>query len=310
MLCYGDLECEAGSSVLVTTDYARRVPTLRWCADDDFDDFKRGIRLGATDSGFDPALLRFVVTARTGSLKTCEIVLSHPVSECHGLDNPSRIGERPDGSRPDAFCADSHGAVVDVYVALSRDVKVSAEHPLRPSRVGTWLAHATFRLRCESDAEIFRPVPLDDEKREQLNLPKGTISFTEFDGDVADPSSGVEVATFWVDEDLLAAIDAQARSPQAAQIQRQLMVAFLSDVIAEYAARHREDENGAGDHYRDVKDSLIGRVVRLLADRVKPVRDRDQVLRTLRDKPAEAVAMAQDACGLLAAARKSMAPQE
>jgi hypothetical protein len=310
VLCYGDLECEADSSLLVADDFTRREPTLRWCADDDFDHFKRDIRLGATESGFAPALLRFVVTARTGSLKTCEIVLTHPVSECHGLDNPSRIGRRPDGSRPDAFCADSHGAVVDVYVALARDVNVSAGHPLRPSRAGTWLAHATFRLRCESDAELFRPVPLDDGERERLGLTEGTVSFTEFDDDIADPSSGVEAATFWVDDGLLAAIDAQARSPQAAQLQRQLMVAFLSDVIAGYASRRREDETGAGDDYSDVKDSLIGRVVRLLADRVKPGRDRDQVLRTVRENPAEAVAMAQDACGLLVAARKSMEPQE
>ena len=280
VLSYGDLECEAGASVLVTTEYARRVPTLRWCSDDDFDDFKRNVRLGATESGFDPALLTFIVTARSPLLKTCEIVLCHPVSGCHDLSNPSRIGERTDGTRWDAFLADSHGAFVDAYVALTRDVNVSSERPLRPSRAGTWLAHVRFRLRCDSDAELFRPLPLDDEHRKELNVPKGTVSFTEIDDDVADPSAGVELARFWVDEALLEAINAQARSPQAAHLQRQLMATFLSDVVAAYATRGSNPDDP--ENYEDLKESLIGRVARLLADRSKPRRDRDDVLRLCR----------------------------
>ena len=308
VLHYGDLECEAGESVLVTTEYARHVPKLRWCAAADFDDFKRNVRLGATDSGFDPAWLAFVVTARTGSLKTCEIVLCHPVSGCQSLSNPSAIGERPDGTRWDAFSADSHGAFVDVYVALTRDVNVSPEHPLRPSRAGTWLAHASFRVRCESDAELFRPLPLDDEDRMRLQLPKRTASFTEVDSDVADPSAGVESARFWVDKALLEAIDAQARSPRAAHVQRQMMAAFLTDVIAAYAAREA-DQDGPGT-YEDLKESLIGRVARLLADQSKPRRDRDDVLSLCSRDPAKAVALVQDVCALLPAALESLESQE
>ena len=311
VLHYGDLECEAGASVLVTTEYARRAPTLRWCSDGGFDDFKRNVRVGATDSGFDPALLAFVVTARTGSLKTCEIVLCHPVSDCHDLSNPSPIGERPDGTRWDAFSADSHGAFVDAYVVLTRDVNVSPEHPLRPSRAGTWLAHASFRLRCESDAELFRPLPLDDEDRELLKLPKGTVSFTDVDSDVADPSSGVESARFWVDKALLEAVDAQAHSPRAAHVQRQMMAAFLTDVIAAYAARGADQDGPTPyDAYEDLKESLIGRVARLLADRSKPRRDRDDVLRLCRREPAKAAALAQHVCALLPAALKSLESQE
>ena len=308
VLHYGDLECEEGNSVLVTTEFARRVPTLRWCNDADFDDFKRDVRVGATESGFDPALLTFVVTARTGSLKACEIVLCHPVSECRDLSNPSRIGERVDGSRWDAFCAGSHGAVVDAYVALTRDVNVAPERPLRPSRAGTWLAHATFRLRCESDAELFRPLPLDDERRQELELPKSTVSFTQIDDDVADSQAGLEIARFWVDQGLLEAIDAQARSPQAAYLQRQLMVAFFSDVVAEYA--RRDAGTDGPDNYEDLEESLIGRIARLLADRSRPRRDRDDVLRLCRRDPAKAVVLAQDVCAVLPAALKSLEAQE
>lgn len=308
VLHYGDLACEAGNSVLVTTEYARRVPTLRWSSNDGFEDFKRDVRVGATDSGFDPALLTFVVTVRTGSLKTCEIVLLHPVSGCHELSNPSRIGERADGTRWDAFCADSHGAVVDAYVALTRDVNVSPERPLRPSRAGTWLAHATFRLRCESGAELFRPLPLDDERRQEFQLPKGTASFTQIDDDIADPQAGVEIAVFWVDKSLLETINAQARSPQAAYLQRQLMVCFFSDVVAEYA--RRDTDTDGPDNYEDLKESLIGRIVRLLADRSRPRRDRNDVLRLCRQDPAKAVALAQDVCAALPAALKSLEAQE
>ncbi|MXW96329.1 MAG: hypothetical protein F4110_02000 [Acidimicrobiaceae bacterium] len=309
VLHYGDLQCEAGDSVLVTTEYARRVPTLRWCSDDDFEHFKRNIGLGETEPGFDPALLTLVVTARTGSLKTCEIVLCRPVSECHDLDNPSRIGERRDGTRWTAFSADSHGAFVDAYVALRRDVDVSPEQPLRPSRAGTWLAHARFRLRCESDAELFRPLPLDEEDRKRLQLPKGTVSFTEVANDVADPSAGVESARFWVDKALLEAIDAQARSPWAAHVQRQMMASFLTDVIAAHAAREA-DADGPDDAYEDLKESLIGRVARLLADRSKPRRDRDDVLHICRRDPAMAVAFAQDVCALLPAVLESLESKE
>ncbi len=183
------------------------------------------------------------------------MVFAHSVSECHGLSNPIDLSARPDGARPDAFCADSHGAVVDAYVALVRDVNTSAGRSMRPYRVGTWLAHATFRLRCDSESELFRPHPLSDEERRNLKLPSGTVSYTEIDGDLTDALDGGESARFWVDKELLVEIDAGARTSQAEFLQRQLMADFITDVITAFASQ----TDGEISSYADVADSLVGR---------------------------------------------------
>ena len=306
---YGGLQCPPGGRVLVEDrSFGLRSPVLEWVPEPSFEDFKRDLALGATATGLDKSLLCLAVTARSGYLKHCELVYCRRLDDLEGLDRVVRLGDRPGGSRREVFRAARHGAMIDAYVALHRGVEPA---PLRPSRVGAWLAHASFRIQCEIDSELFRPMPLDDKNRTRLDLCSGTSRFLELEGtSLAEPLASAEVPTLWVDEQLLGELDRMSASAVARHLQAQLALDVIGGVIFEFA-RVASGAEAMADEYRDatydvVKDSLIGRMVRFVAGPGATDSQRDQVLRTCRDNPRIVVAWAEDVVGLRAAALKSL----
>ena len=308
---YSGLQCTPGGRVLVEDrSFGLRSPVLEWAPEPSFAEFKRDLALGATTTGLDKSLLCLAVTARSGYLKLCELVYCRRLDDLEGLGRVVRLDERPGGSRREVFRAARHGAVIDAYVALHRGVEPA---PLRPSRVGAWLAHASFRIECESDSELFRPMPLDDKNRNRLKLRASTSRFLELEGtSLAEPLANAEVPTLWVDEQLLGELDRMSASAVARHLQAQLALEVIGGVIFEFARL----ASGAGDtvmadDYRDatydaVKDSLIGRIARLVAGPGATDSQRDLMLRTCRDNPRLVVAWAEEAVGLRAAALKSL----
>ena len=260
------------------------LPVLEWSSKQQFEEFKRDLALGAIGTGIDKSLLCLAVTARSGYLKLCERVYFHSLDDLDGLDRKVRLGERPDGSRREVFCAESHGAAIDAYVALRRPISPAA---LRPSRMGAWFAHASFRVECESHPELFRPQPLDDENRRRLRLGHDTMRFLELDASsLTLPFAEGDVPTFWVDEQLLSDLDRQGGSAVAQHIQRHLALDFVGGVILEFA-RHADEDASAP--YEEVRDSLIGKVARLLAGSRADDSQRDSRLKLCREDPKRAL---------------------
>ena len=299
---YGDRRCKAGEHVLIEDrTFGMRLPILQWSSEEHFEDFKRDLALGAVEMGIHESHLCLAVTARSGYLKLCERVYYHPLDDLDRLDRKVRLGEAPDGSRRQVFCAESHGAVVDAYIALRRPINVA---PLRPSRTAAWFAHASFRVECESEPDLFRPQPLDDDSRQKLGLAQETVRFLELDAsNLTLPLAEGDVPTFWVDEQLLTGLDRQGGSAVAQHFQRHLALDFVVGVILEFARNADEDEVAS---YEDIRDSLIGRVARLLAGTRADDSQRDSRLRLCRTNPGRAVALAEHAVGLRSAALKSL----
>ena len=299
---YGDLRCAAGERVLVEDGrFGMRPPILEWCPEQHFAQFKRDLALGAVDTHIDKALLCLAVTARSAYLKMCELVYCHPLSDLERLERRVRLDHGPDGSRRRVFCAETHGAVVDAYIALRRPVK---PRPFTPSRSGAWFGRASFRIECQSDAELFRPQPLDDEERARLGLADGAMRFLELDADsLTVPLTEADVPTLWVDEQLLTDLDRHGRSAVAQHIQRQLALDVIAGVVFEFARSRDEDATML---YEDLKDSLIGKVVRLLAGTRADDAQRDNMVKRCRNDPRWAIAHAEDAVGLRASALKSL----
>ena len=299
---YGDRRCKAGEHVLIEDrTFGMRLPILQWSSEEHFEDFKRDLALGAVGMGIHESHLCLAVTARSGYLKLCERVYYQPLDDLDRLDRKVRLGEAPDGSRRQAFCAESHGAVVDAYIALRRPINAA---PLRPSRTAAWFAHASFRVECESEPDLFRPQPLDDDNRQKLGLAQETVRFLELDAsNLTLPLAEGDVPTFWVDEQLLTGLDRQGGSAVAQHFQRHLALDFIVGVILEFARNADEDEVAS---YEDIGDSLIGRVARLLAGTRADDSQRDSMLRLCRKNPGRAVAWAEHAVGLRSAALKSL----
>ncbi|MDE0700267.1 MAG: hypothetical protein OXH61_06055 [Acidimicrobiaceae bacterium] len=291
-----DLPCRAGSSLTVDDGtFVRREVRLVWAAEGDFDRFRTKLTNAALETGVHPRWLRLVVVARSGSLKLAEKLVDHGLERLEDLERCTRLDRRPNGDRTPVFCAGSHGAVIDAYVALSPDWTSGtlAERRL-PKRSSSWLARATFRLDARaSSAVLFRPRPLTEAKREEFGLPQGTLRFIDLGGqDLAEVIEGTPDVDVLVDEETLAALNANSASKAAVWFQQQLLLDFVSAVVFEYA---RVSGKSTSASYDDVKDSIIGKVVQLVAPGVET---RDRMLRDCRDRPTYVVARAEDVIGL------------
>ncbi|MCY3559880.1 MAG: hypothetical protein OXH20_01710 [bacterium] len=311
VLRFGDLTCKAGQAVTVDDGtFALGTVSLAWAAADGFSAFKSDLSAGAESMGIDSRQVALAVTARSSGLKLHELVFEQSFADLGDLD-PSVVIEGAAGvSRRAVFLAETHGAFVDAYIVLTQDLEPSLRRVgMRPSRAGTWLARASFRVRTTAERELFRPHPLDAENRRRLGLGAETLTFVEFDGDdLLERFDEGGVLTYWVDEELLGMLDAQRASPQAQYLQRRLVVDLISAIVHALAGS-LDDEHGEDRHrsYDELKDSIVGRVVRYVSSAAKT--DRDEVLKLCRERPEVAVAMAEDAVGLRGAVLKSMVLQ-
>lgn len=306
VLGFGNERCAAGKSISIRDDYERCAVTLHWAAPDHFADFVQRLREGVVGSGLRLADTCVVATARSGYLKSSSVIFRHSLDDPSALTQAPRLDVTPTGERHEVFRSATHGVTVDTYVALAETLPEEHRAPLVPWRVGTWLSHTRFRVSCWEDAELFRPQPLDQQRRDELGLPEGTVTFAEFDGDVADPESdSADVCTFWVDEELLQTLDAQARSAAADLLQRWLFAEFVSSVVSHYSA----GVSGASappDRMDDLQGSLFGRVVLLLAGRRASEDELDSLVRVCAKSPTGALAIAQDRLGLRRSAISSL----
>ena len=305
---YGDLQCGVGERMLIEDrSFGMRSPTLSWSPEHQFKRFKQDLVTGIAATGLDASHLSLVVTARSGHLKLSEVAYCHPLADMAGINREIRLGNQLDGSRRAVFSTETHGATVDAYIALRRTIPTV---PLRPFRIATWLVRASFRIECESDSSLFRPRPLDEENRRRLRLRGGVTRFIEFEGgDLTDPISGGEIPTLWVDELLITDLDRMRNSPLARHLQLQLALDFISGVVFEFS-RKAAGGDRRGEYavltYEDIKDSLLGRVVRFIAGSRAGSDQRQQVLKVCRDDPRLVIAWAEDSVGARAATFKAL----
>ena len=304
VLNFGSLPCVPGGSILVDDGtFASRKPILVWTSEEGFEDFRRGLHNGAIGMGLAPSLLCLAVTARSGPLKLHELTYRRLLSQMQELDRAVPLGDRPDGSRRDVFCLDTHGVTVDAWVALADGVRRSDDKPLRPWRVGTWLARATFQINCHSGAQLFRPQPLDDERRRYLRLDKDSVRYVELeDVSLDEPIEASDAPVFWVDEQLLNELSDRRGSAVARYLQLQLAVDFIAAAVQQYAGVQHDRRLA----YDEVKDSLIGRIVRFVAGSGATDERRDQILRMCRDEPRRVIALAEHAAGVRPSMLKSL----
>ena len=173
-----------------------------------------------------------------------------------------------------------------------------ALQPLRPSLRSTWLAQVKFSIACSvSEANIFRFTPLDDANRTRLGIDKHATRFVEIEsGDLTDAMSRSNMPTFWVDEQLLHMLDSLSSSPLAKLQQIQLAVDFISAVVFEFSQQCRYLGSAPTAtaaqtplSYDDVKASIIGKIVNLVAGPKATKDEREHVLKSCVEDPRKVV---------------------
>ncbi len=240
--------------------------------------------LAATD-------VELLVIASTPRLKTSEIVRRVPAAELSGEGIDIARGQE----RPVAFQAPFGGCVVEVYLALSAQQDPA---PLRPWRRGTWLARCRFTVATGFGEIGFTPIPLDDELRDKLDLPLGTIRYADLDSPLGS-ATAAESLRLYVDAGVLAALTDVPYTAASKMVQLQLFLDVVTAVLMHEDVRSSQRAL----RYDEIEDSVLARLV----DRVAGVSPgnaaesgelrshRDQVLRWAFEEPGQFMAHAENA---------------
>ncbi|WP_419919385.1 hypothetical protein [Candidatus Poriferisocius sp.] len=304
VLQFGSQQCTAGGSVSVRDDFQQCAVILNWMPSGQHVHFVRRLREGVIRTGLRLEDTCVVVAARSGYLKLSGVVFRHSLANPSELSPEPRLDLAQAGGRPEIFRCATHGVTIDAYIALVKTLPQERRKALAPWRVGTWLAHVRFRVKTMDDAELFRPQLLNEQKRSELGLPDGTVTYAVFDGNVTDADrESADVCTFWVDEELLRTIDTQSGSAEADMLQRWLFVEFISAVLN----KCRTELGGSAEiRLDDLRESLFGRILRMLAGSRASDDELNMLARDCVDDPSKAIATAQDQFKLRKAAISSL----
>ncbi len=295
-LHFGPDVCRPDESIrsdLLSHQFNLRPVDLQWAKDEaKFKDFKDELQQGAAEAGVDSSSVSLVVVAETSYLKEAKILLNHPLSGLSSLDRTVNLASTDD--RPAPFRAWRHGFSVDVYALLNRSV---APSPLRPHRKGTWFARERFEVKTTHSSErLFRPIPLDEERRGQLNLPSETARYVvlgehnplqEYDEQAEEPE-------FYIDEDLLSELSVSSSAASSQAIQLELALHFISHVIRE-ASRRLSKQSVP---FEEISDSLVARILQLCAGSANNEERMRKLYNQISNRPQHVVACAEDRLGI------------
>ena len=280
---FGNQVCEANAGIAVADPetFARSIGRIVWAPEGEFEDFKVALVQGASDLGVDLSALGLLAVASTSYVRRSQVVHRCPLTDLDSLD---RVTEVTAGERPVALRTGFHGAAVEVYLLLLRELE---KRPLRPWRKATWISRAKFTIDVEKGAVLFRPIPLDDNERARLDLPAGTVRYVDLeDHDVLEPFGESEPPRFYIDADLLRQLGARQASPIALAFQAQLAQDFMTAVVHR-AAGETDVETRS---WEDVEDSLLGRVLRFAAGAGASRDDKQLLLKQVSENPERMLA--------------------
>lgn len=274
-----------GPSELQSRDF-----TIEICpTDEEFSRLQDDAIASARELGADDASV--VLIARSPYLKFADIMRLSPVGEF------PRSVRLKDLTHARAFDAIHHGCDLEMALILGSAI---AQVPLRPHRAGTWLARVKFELRTNLDGVGFTILPLDDDAREKLKLPKRAMRYVKLDASPLETSSTSDVHVY-VDHELLGRLNKSPRRSWARAFQDQLAV----DVLATIAMAALSDQTFHLAEWSTLQDTLVGAVIAMIDG--KPLHhvdhDRDALVAMLQQNPSKFLAQIEDRIDMRAAAK-------
>jgi hypothetical protein len=226
------------------------------------------------------------VVATSAYLKLADVLVDRPLREI------DRITPLTDGAAARSFHAVVHGCDVEAGLVLRNDLD---DAPLRPWRKATWLSRARFELRTGLDGAGFNVLPLDDERRAELHLPKKTLRYVALEESPLELAAAAAV-NLYVDSDLLARLNREMSKGWAVAFSDQLAV----DVLSAIANRALVDTNIDEADWTQIEESLLGAVIAMVdgnagGSESEVTRRRQDLLDTLRSHPTRFLALIEGA---------------
>lgn len=170
----------------------------------------------------DVAAVKLVVVTRASLLRRSHISAALPISS--SLPDLIQVTQ----SEPELVYRDQTGTDVLLAAVLMRELPRA---PLVPHLPGTWLGLSRWRIRPLRDFG-FRIRELTDEKRDEVGLPKGSMTFVSVSGDIvgAGDESIADHVTQYVDAALLSRLRTTSSSTTA-----YLQAALVGDLLLQLA---------------------------------------------------------------------------
>lgn len=287
LLHFGEDICTPGSSIAVAIDrhtFQLRRVVIEWAPEEAFDDFQKDLLQGADNLGIPRSDLVLLVFAKTGYLKQVDLLKTVPLSDLESLERYIDLSS----PRPKSLMAPQSGFVVEALVVLGRTLEPA---PLKPWRKGTWLARSTFGVDTSLGKNLYRPLPLTEQVRDELGLPAKTVRYVYLgDHDPLGPFAGQpEQPILYIDEDVLAEIQTSVSSPVSKAMQYDMALDFLTAVLYESSRNPDLREMAVA----DLEGSLLGEIIRRIAGPSES--EQAKLLGLIRSDPHKAVAHAEAA---------------
>ena len=264
VLQFGEKEVSAGARIQWDDagSYRDQDISLKWHVDDDSPAFLAELKQGCLDSGLPLDSLAIVVTATSRYLGFVDLVFRCALDESDELEPAIDLrAEKPDAA---AWKTHVRGCRVDAYLLLARKLE---ERPLRPWRKGVWLSRASFTVATDYTESLFRPRKLDDIQRKRFQLSAQALRYVHLPEPVWEEYDPDEPPEVYLDAEIMAQIAAKPKSLPSRLAQAELAYVFLRGVLTD-AYMNREQWSGRG--WRDITNTLLGKVLRAIAGRDAP----------------------------------------
>lgn len=288
LLQFGPDRCPATKRIhvdLLAHEYMVRPVKLEWAPDDrSFTQFKAHIESGLRMAGIGAEAVELIAIAKSSYLKLADIVFRHRVSDLGSLERLIDITKGREGNRARALSAPFTGFELELALILAFHLKPAA---LKPFRKGTWLTRVQFGVETTLSQIVFSPIPLTPEIRHSLQISAKATRYVDLDGhDITRPATEQDEPKFYVDADFLAQLNARRNSLLSHAFQIQLALDFVSAIVREASVNHDSDAFT----YEDVRTSVLGSVVRMLANASADEKQHDHILGQILNRPEAAIA--------------------
>ena len=230
--------------------------SVNWASNDSsLNKFISDLSDGCEESRIPQDALSLIVIASAKYLKRTEILFEVHLSKVKCLKMSSTFQLRQNS----VLSAIHHEREISVVLVMNKNLEPA---PLRPWRKGIWLARADFKIKVEKHIELFRPTPLDDDVRKDLNLPKECMRYVYFDDtDILSPLEQSSSPLFYIDKDILLKLELARSTELGKQMQLQIAIDFITSAVYLASKVLNEPDSGFLDD-KELLDSLVGRIVR------------------------------------------------
>ena len=280
---------EPGTRKTVSSSSLRHDPTLLICAPDDdgLQELHTRVSAALDVIGLEAGQVELVVLASTPYLKLADVVHQQLLSDPGAI--PRDLKLIGDESATRALCTPSGGCDIEVAFCLATKLD---DQPLRPRRRGTWLGRVRFSLRTELGEIGFTPIPLTDDRREQLQLEPGTMRFVDVEPEALLAADVDDAVKLYLDDGVLGLLNQAPDLAGARFLQRQLYLDVMAAIVRS-APGISEFSSVA---LADLDEGILGRVLNIAMPAPKSESDsqktqrREAALHLLKTDPERFIA--------------------